>query len=79
MVVQVALLPCLFKIRKLMVRLCGCFESKLIFSFHLRDLYYTAKEEIYLVYIKPRLFFFPQLFYDVTIFLKLIPATALQQ
>lgn len=78
---EVALLPHLFKIRKLMVRLCGCFATKTIFF--ISPLTWQtgtteAKEEISLVYIK-HLLFFPQLFYDVTIFFKLIHVTALHQ
>lgn len=78
---EVAFLPGLFKIRKLMVRFCGCFAIKINFfisPFTWQICTTEAKEDIALVCIKS-LLFFPQLFYDVTIFLKLIPATALQQ
>lgn len=57
---EAALFPLLFKIRKLMVRLCGCFAIKLDFfhfTFHLTQTCITeAKEEISLIYIKPLLF-----------------------
>lgn len=59
---EVALFPCLFKISKLMVRLCGCFTTEtnffiFHFTFCLTQICITeAKEEISLIYIKPLLF-----------------------
>lgn len=75
---EVALFPHPFKIRKLRVKLRGCFVIKMNYPFTWYKFVLQRLKKKFPWFILG-LYFFPQLFYDVIIFPKLIPAKALQQ